>query len=68
MFNKNMFKAKVAENGVTTKKVAEILGINETTLYRKMSGESDFTRNEIQLFKKTFGLSSGDVDAIFFAQ
>lgn len=68
MFNKNLFRAKIAENGVTTKKVAQLMGINETTLYRKINGESDFTRNEIQLFKKEFELSGDEVDSIFFAK
>lgn len=62
-----MFKAKCVEKGMSTPDIARILGINEATLYRKISGESDFTRNEIQLFRQALGLTSCEMDAIFFA-
>ena len=52
---------------MSTRDIARILGINEATLYRKISGESDFTRNEIQLFRQALGLTSCEIDAIFFA-
>lgn len=68
MFNKRLFRAKMAEFGYTTKAVAVIIGCNEATLYRKIGGESDFTRNEIQLLKKAFNLSAIETEAIFFAQ
>ena len=48
-------------------RVASFLGVNLATLYRKMSGQSDFTRNEIQLFKCEMHLSTDDVEKIFFA-
>lgn len=67
MFNKKMFKAKCVEKGMSTRDIARILGINEATLYRKISGESDFTRNEIQVFRQALGLTSCEMDAIFFA-
>lgn len=67
VFNKKMFKAKCVEKGMSTRDIARILGINEATLYRKISGESDFTRNEIQIFRQALGLTSCEMDAIFFA-
>ena len=54
-------------NGLTFKDISNILGIKESTLYRKMSGESDFTRNEIQLFREKLGLTAEETDNIFFA-
>ena len=39
---------------------------NPATLSRKMNGESDFTRNEIQLFRSKLGLSAREIDYIFF--
>lgn len=67
MFRVDLFKARLAESNKSVRDVANILGCNESTLYRKMSGESDFTRNEIQLFRQAFDLSPAEVEAIFFA-
>lgn len=67
MFRENLFKSKLAECNITLKEIAAIMGCNEATLYRKMKGQSDFTRNEIQLVKQKLGLSSSEVEAIFFA-
>ena len=68
MFNKNAFKAKVVGAGMTLAEVAAKIGINPTTLGRKMSGESDFTRAEIQKLRSILGMTAADADAIFFAE
>ncbi len=47
MFNKNKFKGCVYSSGLTMKEVALKLGINETTLYRKINRDGDFSRSEI---------------------
>lgn len=47
MFNKNEFKAQIVKKGMTVKKIAESLGINEATVYRKINADGDFTREEI---------------------
>ena len=49
MFNKTKFKASVVLAGKTTSDVAKVLGINESTLYRKISKDGEFTRSEIQM-------------------
>lgn len=48
MFDKKRFKAAVVLAGLTLRQVAIELNIDEATLYRKMNGESDFYRREIQ--------------------
>lgn len=48
MFNKLKFKAAVIESRKTIADVAEYLNINESTLYRKINGTSEFSRDEIQ--------------------
>lgn len=68
MFNRKLFEVMVKTHGLTIKEIARIIGRNEATLHRKMNGESDFTRNEIQLIRATLQLSSTDVDSIFFAK
>ena len=67
LFKANLFKAAIAANSKTTKEVAEAIGVNEATLYRKISGKSDFTRNEIQLIRQFLSLSADEIDNIFFA-
>ena len=47
MFSKNLFKAAIMRAGLSSKELAQKIGISERTLYRKMSGDSDFTRIEI---------------------
>lgn len=68
MFNKNAFKAKVVGAGMTLAEVAAKIGINPATLGRKMSGESDFTRAEIQKMRSILEMTAADADAIFFAE
>lgn len=65
MFNKLKFKAAVVENGKTISDVAKHLKINESTLYRKINGVSEFSRSEIQDICCFLNLDS-PVD-IFFA-
>lgn len=66
MFNKRKFRAAVIENGKTMEDVANHLGINETTLWRKVNGKTEFKREEIQLICGFLNLDS-PVD-IFFAK
>ena len=67
MFRVNLFKAKLVACGKSAKDVAVILGINEATLYRKMNGKSDFTRNEIQIVRQALAMTTDEVENIFFA-
>lgn len=67
MFNRDLFRAKIVANGKTMKDAATAIGCSEASLSRKVNGTSDFTRNEIQLFREAFGLSSEEVSLIFFA-
>lgn len=67
MFDKNLFKSMIVRCGKTAKEIASEIGINEATLYRKMRGESDFTRNEISEIRSTLDLSDAELNAIFFA-
>lgn len=68
MFNKNEFRAEVIRRGLTLNQIAEGLGISPTSLNRKMNGESDFFRNEIEKIIHTLHLSGEEVLRIFFAE
>lgn len=65
--NKEYLRYLCSTHGKTFEDLAKSLGINLSTFYRKLSGESDFTRNEIQIVRSELGLSIEDVDRIFFA-
>lgn len=64
--NAELLKYFMAKRQVTSKKMAEILGINISTFSRKMRGETEFIRSEIMLIKYHLELSNDDVIAIFF--
>lgn len=67
MFNKQLFKGRVVAAGYTLGETARALGINPATLHRKMSGESDFTRDEIIRLRDFLDLKPDDVVEIFFS-
>ena len=67
MFQDNLFKAQLKAKRRTVKDIAEEVGVSEATLYRKINGTSDFTRNEIQLIRQYLNLCAEEVDEIFFA-
>lgn len=68
MFNEKKFKAKLIENGLTISDIAKSIGVNEATIYRKMCGKSDFSRNEMSIIKDILVLNMDDFELIFFAK
>lgn len=64
--NKDLFDYKIKTKSFSREEIAKLLSVNPVTLYRKLIGESDFTRKEIQIIKDALGLSNEDVDLIFF--
>lgn len=67
MFNKLKFKAKIIEAGFTIYSLSNEVGMNPATMHRKMNGDSDFTRKEIQDLGKILNLSLDNIKEIFFA-
>lgn len=68
MFNKLLFKAKVISKNKSLSDVALYLGINYATLHRKMCGESDFYREEIQKLCDFLVMNEEERTEIFFAK
>ena len=66
MFDKNKLKAKMVEKGYSIEQIAQKLGVNPGTVYRKLSGDNEFTRNEIAMLKSILGLTIEEIDNIFF--
>ena len=67
MFYANRLLAKMVEKGISKNDIASAMGIDNATLYRKLNGDSDFKRQEIEVVKSFLGLSIEEAEAIFFA-
>jgi len=65
MFNKTEFRVQVTRSEKTYKEIAEHLGIDESTLWRKIQNNGSFTREEIN--KLINFLCIANPEAIFFA-
>lgn len=66
MFNKRKFEAALKERGMSNAEMAAYLGISAPTLYRKLSGVSDFTYTELTKCRKLFGRDLAEI--IFFGE
>ena len=66
MFRENELKAQMVRRGVSQEELAKALGINASTLWRKIRADGNFTRNEISTMIDFLELE--DPDSIFFAK
>ena len=67
MFKRNLLEAALKAKGKTVGEMAERLGVNRATLYKKMAQTSDFTRGEVQTIKEFLHLSTQEAMEIFYA-
>ena len=69
MVNVQMLKGKVVERGLTLEKVAENLGIDRSTMSRKLGkGGDDFTIKQADGIVNLLNLTSDEATSIFFNQ
>lgn len=66
MFNRRLFEAHLVLAGVTKAELAKLLGINVTTMSRKIQRDGDFTREEINKIINVLNID--DPTEIFFAK
>lgn len=67
--NTNRIRGKIVENGLTGAKVANALGIDQSTFYRKISeGGGSFTIIQAQNIAKILNLTPEECNAIFFGK
>lgn len=66
MFDETKFKEQLAISGLTRKELADAIGIDESTLYRKIQRKGDFTREEINRIIRILDIDNPN--EIFFAQ
>lgn len=66
MFNEKLFRMTLLREGISLQQISELLGINLVTLYRKMKGNSDFYRDEVQQICDYLHLDLKEKEDIFF--
>lgn len=64
--NTNLLKAEIIANGKKMTDIADELKISKSALYRKLRGDTEFTRHEIEVIIKTLGMSVEKALKIFF--
>jgi DNA-binding XRE family transcriptional regulator len=65
LFDERKFKAAMALAGVSQKELAQTMGIDVSTLYRKVKADGDFSRGEINTIIKVLHIENPE--DIFFA-
>ena len=69
MVNINKLKGKTVENELTIAELAEKIGLDRSTLYRKLNSEGEtFTIKEANLICNVLQLSKQEAMEIFFSQ
>lgn len=66
--NSNLLKAQIILSGKRIADVADKLNISKSALYRKMKGETEFTRNEIEQIIEFLNLNISKAVEIFFSE
>lgn len=65
--NKSLLNKIIKESGYRKKDIAESIGVNRSTFYKKEVGTSCFNQNEIIRIKKMLNLSNEQIIDIFFS-
>ncbi len=68
MYNEAKLRGKIAEARLSILELAQRLGMNPTTLHRKIKGETEFTRSEIYAISKELHCTEEETKLIFFAE
>ncbi len=69
MTNVDKLKGAIVEHRLTVEAVANKIGIDKTTMYRKMANNGeDFTIKQADAISNLLSLSGKEAQAIFFSQ
>lgn len=66
MFDRRKFRAELALRDMSFKDLAKLLKLNESTVYRKVNADGDFSRAEINIMIDELDLQNPD--SIFFTK
>lgn len=61
------FKAVMIKRGLTLKKLANLVGISNTTLSYKINNKREFTSSEMEAIREALNLTEDERNRIFFA-
>lgn len=61
----NKLRGKMVEKSVTVKSLAEALGINAATLYRRLKNPDEFTVGNVKFIAEVLQLTAEEVEYIF---
>lgn len=67
--NVDKLKGAIKEKRLSPEKVAEIIGIDKSTMYRKLNnGGDEFTIKQADIISQALCLTAEEAQAIFFSQ
>lgn len=66
MVNINKLKAKMVENEISVSQLADRVGVNQATMYRRFNGGENFSIKEASEIAKILNLSADELNDIFF--
>ena len=64
----NKLKGKIAEQGMNMTTIAKSIGLDYSSLYRRLDGQVPFTVSDVEKITKVLHLGSEDIVNIFFAK
>ena len=65
--NINKLKGKIVEKGMNIEKVADMIGVDRSSLYRKLNNADKITIGEAAKMKDALGMSDAEAYEIFLA-
>jgi transposase-like protein len=69
MVNINKLKGRIVEHGMSVSELAQKIGIDTSTLYRKMASNGEnFLIRDVDAIANELSLTGREVNAIFFSQ
>ena len=69
MVNINKLKGKIVENNLSIEKLADAIGLDRSTLYRKINNNGDsITIKEADIMVQVLNLTIEEASNIFFSQ
>lgn len=66
--NKTLFKIHMVKNNDTQERLAEDMGIAQSSLSMRISGKIDFRQNEINFIRNRYNLTDQETIDVFFSE